>query len=139
MSYVCVAFFYIISYVCVPCRLSCPICVLQGLPVRLFPWLYIGSVQHAGNGSQLSQLGVTAMLNVSRTVSPTAHSGPFRYHSIPVDDDHAADISRWFPDAIEFIGNISLTLKALNDFMKTLDAKGFFQFEIIMNVLVKSF
>ena len=32
-----------------------------------------------------------------------------------------------------------LTLKALNFFMKTLETKGFFQFETITNVLVRSF
>ena len=33
----------------------------------------------------------------------------------------------------------NLTHKALNFFMKTLKARGFFQFEIIINVLVGSF
>ena len=35
-----------------------------------------------------------------------------------------------------YTSRLTLTLKALNFFMKTLEAKEFFQFEIIINVLV---
>ena len=34
---------------------------------------------------------------------------------------------------------VDLTPEALNYFMKTLETEGFFQFEIIINVLVSSF
>lgn len=48
-------------------------------------------------------LGITALINVSANC-PNHFEDSFLYKSIPVEDNHKADISSWFNEAIEFIG-----------------------------------
>lgn len=78
----------------------------RGDPVEILPHLYLGSAFHAANQSALRRLGVTALLNVSRT-SPNLTDGQFVYKSIPVDDSGSADISSWFAEAIQFIDDVA--------------------------------
>lgn len=51
----------------------------------------------------LDMLGITALINVSANC-PNHFVDSFLYKSIPVEDNHKADISSWFSEAIEFIG-----------------------------------
>lgn len=51
----------------------------------------------------LDMLGITALINVSANC-PNHFEDSFLYKSIPVEDNHKADISSWFNEAIEFIG-----------------------------------
>lgn len=48
-------------------------------------------------------LGITALINVSANC-PNHFEDSFLYKSIPVEDNYKADISSWFNEAIEFIG-----------------------------------
>ncbi|ETE59434.1 Dual specificity protein phosphatase 1, partial [Ophiophagus hannah] len=52
----------------------------------------------------LESLGITAVLNVSSSC-PNYFEGHFLYKSIPVEDNHMADISVWFQEAIDFIAS----------------------------------
>lgn len=48
-------------------------------------------------------LGITALINVSSNC-PNHFEDHYQYKSIPVEDNHKANISSWFNEAIEFIG-----------------------------------
>lgn len=85
-------------------RLTGPLCpLLQGGPVEILPFLYLGSAYHASRKDMLDALGITALINVSANC-PNHFEGHYQYKSIPVEDNHKADISSWFNEAIDFIG-----------------------------------
>ena len=71
-------------------------------PVQLLPHLYLGSNVHASKQAVLEQLGITAVLNVSRL--PNYFPTRFRYMQIPVDDNTDAELLPWFDEATNFIG-----------------------------------
>ncbi|XP_044135835.1 dual specificity protein phosphatase 4 [Bufo gargarizans] len=77
----------------------------QGGPVEILPFLYLGSAYHAARRDMLDALGITALLNVSSDC-PNHFEGHFQYKCIPVEDNHKADISSWFMEAIEYIDSI---------------------------------
>ncbi|KAF3844146.1 hypothetical protein F7725_016194 [Dissostichus mawsoni] len=77
----------------------------QGKPVEILPFLYLGSAYHASRQDYLSDLHITALLNVSRRDMQPA-KGLYDYKWIPVEDSHMADISSHFQEAIEFIDNV---------------------------------
>lgn len=72
-------------------------------PVEILPFLYLGNELHCSSKDVLENLGVTAVMNVSKTIN-NHFQGSFVYKNIPVEDNHSADISRWFHAAVEFIG-----------------------------------
>uniref|UniRef100_A0A8C0HES3 protein-tyrosine-phosphatase n=1 Tax=Buteo japonicus TaxID=224669 RepID=A0A8C0HES3_9AVES len=74
-----------------------------GGPVEILPFLYLGSAYHAARRDMLDALGITALLNVSSDC-PNHFEGHYQYKCIPVEDNHKADISSWFMEAIEYIG-----------------------------------
>lgn len=71
--------------------------------MEILPFLYLGSAYHASRKDMLDMLGITALINVSANC-PNHFEDHFQYKSIPVEDNHKADISSWFNEAIEFIG-----------------------------------
>ncbi|MBN3320607.1 DUS1 phosphatase, partial [Atractosteus spatula] len=77
----------------------------QGGPVEILPFLYLGSAYHASRKDMLDTLGITALINVSANC-PNHFEGHYQYKSIPVEDNHKADISSWFNEAIEFIDSV---------------------------------
>ncbi|XP_070812632.1 dual specificity protein phosphatase 2 [Pituophis catenifer annectens] len=77
----------------------------QDGPVEILPFLYLGSCYHSSNREVLESLGITAVLNVSSSC-PNYFEGHFLYKSIPVEDNHMADISIWFQEAIDFIDSV---------------------------------
>jgi len=87
---------------CSPC--STPL-YDQGGPVEILPFLYLGSAYHASRKDMLDMLGITALINVSANC-PNHFEESFQYKSIPVEDNHKADISSWFNEAIEFIDSV---------------------------------
>ncbi|KAM6361308.1 dual specificity protein phosphatase 4 [Alca torda] len=90
-----------------PLDLGCSSCGTplhdQGGPVEILPFLYLGSAYHAARRDMLDALGITALLNVSSDC-PNHFEGHYQYKCIPVEDNHKADISSWFMEAIEYIG-----------------------------------
>uniref|UniRef100_A0A8D2NK95 Dual specificity phosphatase 4 n=1 Tax=Zosterops lateralis melanops TaxID=1220523 RepID=A0A8D2NK95_ZOSLA len=79
----------------------------RGGPVEILPFLYLGSAYHAARRDMLDALGITALLNVSSDC-PNHFEGHYQYKCIPVEDNHKADISSWFMEAIEYIGECLL-------------------------------
>lgn len=73
--------------------------------MEILPFLYLGSAYHASRQDYLSDLHITALLNVSRRDLQPA-KGHYDYKWIPVEDSHMADISSHFQEAIEFIGEL---------------------------------
>uniref|UniRef100_K7F617 Dual specificity phosphatase 4 n=1 Tax=Pelodiscus sinensis TaxID=13735 RepID=K7F617_PELSI len=92
-----------------PADLGCSTCGTplhdQGGPVEILPFLYLGSAYHAARRDMLDTLGITALLNVSSDC-PNHFEGHYQYKSIPVEDNHKADISSWFMEAIEYIDSV---------------------------------
>uniref|UniRef100_A0A8B9PUP7 Dual specificity protein phosphatase n=1 Tax=Apteryx owenii TaxID=8824 RepID=A0A8B9PUP7_APTOW len=76
-----------------------------GGPVEILPFLYLGSAYHASRKDMLDALGITALINVSANC-PNHFEGHYQYKSIPVEDNHKADISSWFNEAIDFIDSV---------------------------------
>ncbi|KAG2465811.1 dual specificity protein phosphatase 4 [Polypterus senegalus] len=77
----------------------------QGGPVEILPFLYLGSAYHASRKDMLDALGITALLNVSSNC-PNHFEDVYQYKCIPVEDNHKADISSWFIEAIEYIDSV---------------------------------
>lgn len=77
----------------------------QGKPVEILPFLYLGSAYHASRQDYLSDLHITALLNVSRRDLQPGKS-QYDYKWIPVEDSHMADISSHFQEAIQFIDQV---------------------------------
>lgn len=71
--------------------------------MEILPFLYLGSAYHASRDDYLSDLHISALLNVSRRDRQPA-LGQYRYKWIPVEDSHMADISSHFQEAFDFIG-----------------------------------
>lgn len=78
--------------------------------MEILPFLYLGSAYHAARRDMLDTLGITALLNVSSDC-PNHFEGHYQYKCIPVEDNHKADISSWFMEAIEYIGMCALLAK----------------------------
>lgn len=87
------------------CLRFLPLFLPQGKPVEILPFLYLGSAYHASRQDYLSDLHITALLNVSRRDLQPA-KGHYDYKWIPVEDSHMADISSHFQEAIDFIGEL---------------------------------
>nr|XP_033798620.1 dual specificity protein phosphatase 5 [Geotrypetes seraphini] len=77
----------------------------QGNPVEILPFLYLGSAYHASRCEFLANFHITALLNVSRK-SSDAFKEQYLYKWIPVEDNHMADISSHFQEAIDFIDTV---------------------------------
>ncbi|XP_053306406.1 dual specificity protein phosphatase 5 [Spea bombifrons] len=77
----------------------------QGSPVEILPFLYLGSAHHASRCDSLASLRITALLNVSRKMADS-FTDQYNYKWIPVDDNHTADISSHFQEAIDFIDTV---------------------------------
>ncbi|KAG8432005.1 hypothetical protein GDO86_020505, partial [Hymenochirus boettgeri] len=80
----------------------------QGSPVEILPFLYLGSAYHASRREFLANLRITALLNVSRK-SSDLYKDQYNYKWIPVEDNHTADISSHFQEAIDFIDTVKCT------------------------------
>ncbi|OCT71244.1 dual specificity protein phosphatase 5 [Xenopus laevis] len=78
----------------------------QGSPVEILPFLYLGSAYHASKCEFLANLHITALLNVSRKSSSDFCREQYTYKWIPVEDNHTADISSHFQEAIDFIDSV---------------------------------
>lgn len=81
--------------------------------MEILPFLYLGSAYHASRKDMLDALGITALINVSANC-PNHFEGHYQYKSIPVEDNHKADISSWFNEAIDFIGKRALSTVLLS-------------------------
>lgn len=71
--------------------------------MEILPFLFLGSAYHASKKDMLDGMGISALLNVSSSC-PNHFEGIYTYKCIPVEDNHKADISSWFIEAIDYIG-----------------------------------
>lgn len=90
---------------CEPASHHCKPDYDQGKPVEILPFLFLGSAYHASRQDYLSDLRITALLNVSRR-DQRPSKGQYDYKWIPVEDSNTADISSHFHEAIEFIDRV---------------------------------
>jgi len=89
---------------------------VQGDPVEVLPWLYIGNAHHAACEDRLRARGISATLNMADSPprdDVTSTSGVdqkrLRHVNIAVADSFTSDISYYFPQAIDFIGLFEVT------------------------------
>lgn len=75
-------------------------------PVSILPYIYLGSAYHASQQELLDKLGITAILNVSKTC-PSAFTNNYEYMNIAIDDNARENISSHFDDAINFIEDVN--------------------------------
>lgn len=75
-------------------------------PVSILPNLFLGSAHHASQKELLDKLGITAILNVSKT-SPSAFANNYQYKNIAIDDNNRENISSHFDSAINFIEDVT--------------------------------
>ena len=83
--------------------------------MEVLPWLYIGNAYHASCVDRLSACGISALLNMSdsaRDDVTMTSSGDDRKQlcqlKMAVTDSCSSDIARRFPQAIDFIGDVTL-------------------------------
>lgn len=74
-------------------------------PVEILPHLYLGNFQHASQLDILQRLGITSLMNVSKSCK-NCFEDMYEYMTIPVDDNDSADLSSWFDSAIAFIDDV---------------------------------
>lgn len=74
--------------------------------MEILPFLFLGSAFHASKKDMLDGMGISALLNVSSNC-PNHFEGAYQYKCIPVEDNHKEDISSWFIEAIDFIGELT--------------------------------
>jgi len=74
-------------------------------PVPILPNLYLGSALHSSKKELMDKLGITAILNVSKTC-PVLFRNSYEYKTIPVDDTNSENISLYFDEAVKFIDDI---------------------------------
>lgn len=78
---------------------------MQGGPVEILPFLFLGSAHHSSQRELLQRCGITAVLNVSSSC-PNLFENELNYMTLRVEDSMAADIRVLFPQAIHFIGKL---------------------------------
>lgn len=80
----------------------------KSAPVEILPFLYLGNESHCARKEALEKLGITAVINVSKTIN-NHFQDHFIYKNVPVDDTYSADISRWFRIAVDFIDSVEIS------------------------------
>ncbi|XP_021348607.1 dual specificity protein phosphatase 1-like [Mizuhopecten yessoensis] len=78
---------------------------VQGEPVEILPYLFLGNSQHASQFELLERLGITSLINVS-TSCRNHFEEKFTYMNIPLDDNDTADLAAWFTRSITFIDTV---------------------------------
>lgn len=89
----------------------------KSAPVEILPFLFLGNESHCSSRDVLDKLGVTAVMNVSKTIN-NHFQGSFLYKNVPVDDSYNADISRWFSVAVDFIGEFRANICTQDIFIR---------------------
>ena len=77
-------------------------------PVEILPYLFLGSKQDSENLELLSKLGIHRILNVTPNIPNCFESNGMKYMQIPIPDHWSQNLAKFFPEAIEFIGKISV-------------------------------
>ena len=79
-------------------------------PVEVIPLLYLGNAKNSADLTTLKKFGITYILNVTPNVpNKFEEEGNIRYMKIPISDHLSQNLSRFFPEAIAFIGETGYT------------------------------
>lgn len=79
--------------------IACP------FPVQVLPYLYLGSAKNSADLPQLKNYGINYILNVTTNVpNMFENEKNFKYLQIPISDHWSQNLSAFFPQAIQFIG-----------------------------------
>lgn len=82
-----------------------PVGLRASFPVQILPNLYLGSARDSANLESLAKLGIRYILNVTPNLPNFFEkNGDFHYKQIPISDHWSQNLSQFFPEAIEFIG-----------------------------------
>lgn len=77
-------------------------------PTEVVPqFLFLGSYENASNLKQLQALGITHILNMADELE-NKYPGTFTYKQCGVNDTKADNISKFFEDALQYIGTFCL-------------------------------
>lgn len=75
------------------------------VPVEVIPHLYLGNAKNSADMNVLKNCGITYILNVTPNVpNKFEEDSTFKYMKIPISDHLSQNLSRFFPQAIAFIG-----------------------------------
>lgn len=91
-------------------------------------YLYLGDSRHAAQKSVLKDLGVTAIVNVSKTLV-NHFPEDFVYKTIPVDDKTDTELAPWFNETISFIGKLFALLLGVSLVKIYNYSRGLFKYE----------
>lgn len=74
-------------------------------PAEILPGLYLGCAKDAASEEVLSKYGITHILNVTPNLPNVFESDSrYCYKQIPIIDHWSQNLSQFFPEAIQFIG-----------------------------------
>lgn len=75
------------------------------VPVEVIPHLFLGNAKNSADMNVLKNCGITYILNVTPNVpNKFEEDSTFKYMKIPISDHLSQNLSRFFPQAIAFIG-----------------------------------
>ena len=77
-------------------------------PTRVVSGIYLGSASHASRQQLLNNLGITAILNISKRV-PNFFPDSFIYKRIEIEDSNSESLTEFFNVSNCFIDSILLT------------------------------
>lgn len=81
------------------------------VPVEVIPHLFLGNAKNSADLNVLKNFGITYILNVTPNVpNKFEEDSTFKYMKIPISDHLSQNLSRFFPEAISFIGKFSFTI-----------------------------
>jgi len=74
------------------------------VPVEVIPHLFLGNAKNSADLNVLKNCGITYILNVTPNVpNKFEEDSQFKYMKIPISDHLSQNLSRFFPEAIQFI------------------------------------
>lgn len=74
-------------------------------PIEVIPYLFLGNAKSSANKDVLKKLGIKCILNVTSQVPNVfEQDDDFKYMQIPIKDHWSQNLSKFFPSAIQFIG-----------------------------------
>lgn len=77
----------------------------SNVPVQVIPHLYLGNAKNSADKDVLKNFGISYILNVTPNVpNKFEEDSAFKYMKIPISDHLSQNLSKFFPEAIAFIG-----------------------------------
>lgn len=81
----------------------------KDFPVEILPHLYLGNAANSEDKEALARHRIQYILNVTPDLPNVFESaGSIKYMQIPISDHWSQNLASFFPQAIQFIGELSL-------------------------------